>query len=229
MAEEIKITNKIQVKRGTGKPAQEILDEGELGYDTENKVLYIGNKDGEHSQVGNGFINISQVKNSLTFLKADESSVTVVISLSDLGITIPATDINNLNATITNINTSLNSKVPTSRTINNKALSANISLTASDIGAVPTSRTINNKTLSANISLTAADVGARASTWIPSASDLTSGTLAVARGGTGSGNGAIGLQNLFAAGNTILSSYQYGDELPSTATAGRIFFKKVTV
>ena len=34
-------------------------------------------------------------------------------------------------------------------------------------------------------------------------------------------------KNLFAAGATILSSNQYGTSLPSTATAGRLFFKKV--
>lgn len=52
------------------------------------------------------------------------------------------------------------SAVPTSRTINNKALTANISLAASDVGAVPTSRTINKKALTGNISLGASDVGA---------------------------------------------------------------------
>ena len=50
--------------------------------------------------------------------------------------------------------------MPTSRTVNSKALSSNISLTASDVGAVPTSRTVNSKALSSNISLTASDVGA---------------------------------------------------------------------
>lgn len=45
-------------------------------------------------------------------------------------------------------------------------------LTASDVGAVPTSRTINSKALTDNISLTASDVGARPSTWTPSASDV---------------------------------------------------------
>lgn len=64
--------------------------------------------------------------------------------------------------------------VPTSRTINGKALSGNISLSASDVGArpstwtptaanvgaVPTSRTVNGKALSANITLSASDVGA---------------------------------------------------------------------
>lgn len=61
-----------------------------------------------------------------------------------------------------------------------------------------------------------------------SASAITSGTLDVARGGTGSSNGATGLKNLFAAGATVLSSYQYGDELPEPGIPGRIFFKKVT-
>lgn len=50
--------------------------------------------------------------------------------------------------------------VPTTRTVNSKALSANISLTASDVGAVPTTRKVNSKALSADISLAASDVGA---------------------------------------------------------------------
>ena len=85
--------------------------------------------------------------------------------------------------------------VPTTRTINNKSLGSNITLTAGDVGAdaagtasgvqsnltnhinnksnphevtavqvgaVPTSRTVNNKPLSSNITLTAGDVGADA-------------------------------------------------------------------
>lgn len=43
--------------------------------------------------------------------------------------------------------------------------------TASEVGAVPTTRTINNKALSANISLSAADVGA-----LPSSTTLFSGS-----------------------------------------------------
>lgn len=76
--------------------------------------------------------------------------------------------------------------VPTSRTVNGKALSRNISLTASDVGArantwtptasevgaVPTSRTVNGKALSQDISLSASDVGARPDTWTPSAADV---------------------------------------------------------
>lgn len=47
-------------------------------------------------------------------------------------------------------------------------------------------------------------------------------------GGTGSDDGSIGLKNLLASGAMILSSEQYGDELPVSGTAGRIFFKRFT-
>lgn len=49
----------------------------------------------------------------------------------------------------------------------------------------------------------------------------------IENGGTGSSNGAAGLANLFASGATVLSSFQYGDTLPSAGTKGRIFFKRV--
>lgn len=59
----------------------------------------------------------------------------------------------NVNLTPSNIGA-----VPTSRTVNGKALSSNISLSASDVSAVPTTRTVNGKALSSNISLTKNDV-----------------------------------------------------------------------
>lgn len=52
--------------------------------------------------------------------------------------------------------------------------------------------------------------------------------VSIANGGTNSANGADGLANLFASGATVLSSYQYGDELPEAGTVGRIFFKRLT-
>lgn len=52
--------------------------------------------------------------------------------------------------------------VPDTRKVNNKALSSDITLGASDVGAVPTSRKVNNKALSADITLSASDVGALA-------------------------------------------------------------------
>ena len=51
--------------------------------------------------------------------------------------------------------------VPTTRTVNGKALSSNISLTASDVGAVPTSRKVNGRALSSDINITSGDVFAQ--------------------------------------------------------------------
>lgn len=98
---------------------------------------------------------------------------TWVPTLSNLGITATASELNKLDgATVTtqeinyldgvssSIQTQLNNKVPTSRTVNSKALSSNITLSAADVNAVPTSRTVNGKSLSSNITLSASDVGA---------------------------------------------------------------------
>ena len=51
------------------------------------------------------------------------------------------------------------SYVPTTRTINTKALTANIVLSPSDIGAVPSTTTVNGYSLLANISLVSNDIG----------------------------------------------------------------------
>ena len=68
--------------------------------------------------------------------------------------------------------------------------------------------------------------GKAASSHNHSASNITSGTLTVARGGTGQTSGNAALKAFFAAGNTVLSSYQYGTKLPTAGTAGRVFFLK---
>lgn len=47
-----------------------------------------------------------------------------------------------------------------------------VNLNANDVNAVPTSRTINGKALSSDITLTYDDVGARPDTWVPTLSDL---------------------------------------------------------
>ncbi|MEY1580130.1 hypothetical protein AB7Z98_14825, partial [Providencia manganoxydans] len=58
------------------------------------------------------------------------------------------------------LNASDVSAVPTTRTVNKKALNTDISLGADDVGAVPTARKVNNKALSADITLNASDVSA---------------------------------------------------------------------
>lgn len=63
---------------------------------------------------------------------------------------VTSTELGYLDGVTSAIQTQLDGKVPTSRTINGKALSSNISLTASDVGALPNTTTIptvNNATL----------------------------------------------------------------------------------
>lgn len=75
--------------------------------------------------------------------------------------------------TLGEIETAVKNKVDKKTTINNKPLSANISLGASDVGAVPTTRTVNGKALSSNITLSASDVKALPdTTQIPSIDGL---------------------------------------------------------
>lgn len=68
--------------------------------------------------------------------------------------------LNNIEDGIAAATTTADNAVPKTLTINGKALSANITLDAADVGAVPTSRTVNGNALSADLTLGAADVGA---------------------------------------------------------------------
>lgn len=85
-------------------------------------------------------------------------------TLSELGGVPTTRKVNNkpLSSDIT-LNAADVGAVPTTRTVNSKALSNDITLVASDVGAVPTARTVNSKALSADITLSASDVGALAS------------------------------------------------------------------
>ncbi|WP_256736980.1 phage tail-collar fiber domain-containing protein [Pectobacterium versatile] len=113
---------------------------------------------------------------------------------TDTRVTAATTAANNAATAATNANTNANGRVPSGRTVNGKALSADIALGAGDVGAytkaetdtrvtaattaannaataatnantnangrVPSGRTVNGKALSADIVLTAGDVGA---------------------------------------------------------------------
>lgn len=62
--------------------------------------------------------------------------------------------------------------------------------TAAEVGAVPTSRKVNGKALSSNITLKASDVDARPNTWMPNAAE----TGALALDGSGTMTGDINIQ-----------------------------------
>lgn len=64
------------------------------------------------------------------------------------------------------------SYVPLTRTVNGHALSSNVTVTASDVGAVPTSTTINGHALTGNITLTTTDTGG-----VPSATTINGHAL----------------------------------------------------
>lgn len=88
-------------------------------------------------------------------------------------------------------------KVPITRTVNSKALSSNITLTAADVSAVPTTRTVNSKALSSNITLTSDDIGYNSST------AYSSGTVGKAVTDI---NGASNYNNVHLIRNTKINS-----------------------
>ena len=57
------------------------------------------------------------------------------VTISQLGVTATATELNYVDGVTSNIQTQLNAKVSTSRKINNKSLTSDITLSASDVGA----------------------------------------------------------------------------------------------
>lgn len=100
-------------------------------------------------------------KGDKTKLDGIATGATKVTSPSDIG------------AATAEQGTKADNAVPNTRKVNNKALTADITLSASDVSAVPTTRKVNNKALGADITLNASDVGAAASTHTHAAADLT--------------------------------------------------------
>ena len=110
-------------------------------------------------------ISAKEDKISLTENRAVISDASGKLSVSE----VTSTELSYLDGVSSNVQTQLNNKVPTTRKINSKPLSSDITLNASDVNAVPTTRKINGKALSADITLSATDVNALpSSTTIPS-------------------------------------------------------------
>lgn len=189
--------------------------------------------------------------------EGDASALAIAKSYTDSAVSGKANESHTHSiSNVTNLQTTLDGKVPTSRTVNGKALSANITLSASDVGAdasgsasavqtnldthtsdsnihvtttnksnwnssythstsahAPsnaekniivgiqkngTDLTVDSSTRKVNITVptTAADIGAAASSHNHSASNITSGTLPIARGGTGATSASAARTNL---------------------------------
>ena len=132
-------------------------------------------------------------------------AITPANVLSSAGVTASVAELNYCDGVTSNIQTQLNGKAASSHGTHVTYGTSASALGTSSAGSASTvSRSDHVHALPALTSCT--------------------GTLTVAKGGTGSNNGATGLKNLFAAGATILSSHQYGSALPSSGTAGQIFF-----
>lgn len=110
-------------------------------------------------------ISAKEDKISLTENRAVISDASGKLSVSE----VTSTELSYLDGVSSNLQTQINNKVPTTRKINSKPLSSDITLNASDVNAVPTTRKINGKALSSDITLSATDVNALpSSTTIPS-------------------------------------------------------------
>ena len=104
--------------------------------------------------------------------------------------------------------------VPTTRKVNGKALSSDITLTASDVSAVPTTRTVNGKALSSDITLSATDVSAVPTTRKVNGKDLSSDIVLSSRdvNGVEGKEYEIGGETVVAAGYAEVFNYTVGNK-----------------
>lgn len=92
-------------------------------------------------------------------------------------------------------------------------LTITVPTTATDVGAVPTSRTVNGKALSSNISLTASDVGA-----LPDSTTIGSANLTIQRNGTGIGTFSANATSATTVNISVPTTATEVGALPSTTT-----------
>ena len=159
----------IQIKRGP-KNTMPTLAQGELGMTTDSGAegLFIGTGTKNIEMARKSDLNISgqiSTHNSNSSAHSDiRKSVTTHTGNTSIHVT--AEEKNAWNAKLDSY-TETDPTVPAWAKAKSKP-----SYTASEVGAVPTSRKVNGKALSSDITLSASDVGARPSSWTPSASDV---------------------------------------------------------
>lgn len=107
-------------------------------------------------------INVSQLTNDAQYITLEDVPEGVAASTSTpkMATTNGSVGTEEAYARGDHAHPSDSTKVDKTTTVNGKALSSNVTLSSSDVGAVPTTRTVNGKALSANITLSADDVGA---------------------------------------------------------------------
>lgn len=98
----------------------------------------------------------SIVNKNLTANRALISDASGKVAVSS----VTSTELGYLDGVTSNIQTQLNDKLTSAPVTSVNTKTGAVSLGAADVGAVPTNRTVNNKALSENITLSANDVGA---------------------------------------------------------------------
>ena len=125
-----------------------------------------------------------------------------------------------LSSNVTVTNSDLGA-VPTTTTVNGHALSSNVTVTNGDLGAVPTTTTVNGHALSSNVTVTTGDLGlGTMATQAASAVAITGGTINFTPA-TASAGGTVVLSNgsdIYISAFTSSTSFT----LPAS-TAGNYF------
>ena len=142
-------------------------------------VAYIKNNKSLIDGITTSKVNVADIINNLTTNVSNKplsAAQGVVLKALIDAITVPTkvSELDNDSGYLTNY-TETDPTVPAWAKAKSKP-----TYTASEVGAVPTSRTVNGKALSSNITLNASDVNARPNTWTPSASDV--GALPISGG-----------------------------------------------
>ena len=134
-----------------GDPTVEIID------GPDGKVFHFGIPKGQKGDKGDKGDNgmCTTVNNQIP-----DNYGNVMLKAAHIATDIVGAGLSTVKSAIETLIDSIADLVPNTRKVNNKALSADITLDASDVSAVPTTRKVNNKALSSDITLDASDVSA---------------------------------------------------------------------